>query len=83
MDLVADEMEHTPQSMNSMKKTVKIRRDIVAIHGEIVLLENYSALDFTGMVKILKKYDRRTVALLRLPFTQIVLQQSFFATELL
>ena len=83
MDLVADEMEHTPQSMNSMKKTVKIRRDIVAIHGEMVLLENYSALDFTGLVKILQNYDRRTVALLRFPFTQSVLQQSFFATELL
>lgn len=65
------------------EETVKIRRDIVAIHGEMVLLENYSALNFTGLVKILKKYDRRTGALLRLPFTQSVLQQPFFATELL
>jgi hypothetical protein len=34
-------------------------------------------------VKILKKYDKRTGALLRLPFTQSVLQQPFFTTELL
>jgi len=62
---------------------VKIRRDIVAIHGEMVLLLNYSALNFTGLVKILKKYDKRTGALLRLPFTQSVPHQPFFTTELL
>lgn len=65
------------------EETVKIRRDIVAIHGEMVLLENYSSLNFIGLVKILKKYDKRTGALLRLPFTQSVLQQPFFTTELL
>eukprot|EP00252_Welwitschia_mirabilis_P000102 TRINITY_DN1006_c0_g1_i1.p1 TRINITY_DN1006_c0_g1~~TRINITY_DN1006_c0_g1_i1.p1 ORF type:complete len:397 (-),score=98.64 TRINITY_DN1006_c0_g1_i1:264-1454(-) len=65
------------------EETVKIRRDIVAIHGEMILLENYSALNFTGLVKILKKYDKRTGALLRLPFIQNVLKQPFFTTELL
>eukprot|EP01018_Ginkgo_biloba_P012878 Gb_15041 [translate_table: standard] len=65
------------------EETVKIRRDIVTIHGEMVLLENYSALNFTGLVKILKKYDKRTGALLRLPFIQGVLQQPFFTTEVL
>uniref|UniRef100_A0A0D6R4Z7 SPX domain-containing protein n=1 Tax=Araucaria cunninghamii TaxID=56994 RepID=A0A0D6R4Z7_ARACU len=65
------------------EETVAIRRDIVAIHGQMVLLENYSALNFTGLVKILKKYDKRTGALLRLPFIQSVLQQPFFTTELL
>lgn len=64
------------------EETVKIRRDIVAIHGEMVLLVNYSALNFTGLVKILKKYDKRTGALLRLPFTQSVPRQPFFTTEL-
>lgn len=65
------------------EETVAIRRDIVTIHGEMVLLENYSALNFTGLVKILKKYDKRTGALLRLPFIESVLQQPFFRTELL
>ena len=37
----------------------------------------------TGIVKILKKYDKRTGALLRLPFIQKVLQQPFFTTDLL
>ncbi|KAA8535096.1 hypothetical protein F0562_030099 [Nyssa sinensis] len=62
---------------------IKIRKEIVDFHGEMVLLENYSALNYTGLVKILKKYDKRTGALLRLPFIQKVLQQPFFTTDLL
>ena len=65
------------------EETVKIRREIAGIHGEMVLLENYSSLSFIGLVRILKKYDKRMGALLRLPFTQSVLQQPFFTTELL
>lgn len=34
-------------------------------------------------MKILKKYDKRTGALLRLPFIQKVLRQPFFTTDLL
>ena len=34
-------------------------------------------------MKILKKYDKRTGALIRLPFIQKVLQQPFFITDLL
>ncbi len=40
-------------------------------------------LFLTGLVKILKKYDKRTGALIRLPFIQKVLQQPFFTTDLL
>jgi hypothetical protein len=36
-----------------------------------------------GLVKILKKYDKRTGALIRLPFIQNVLLQPFFTTDLL
>lgn len=85
-----------------------IRKDLVIIHGEMVLLKNYSSLNFAGivvtssisfyymdlsvskpflhfcligLVKILKKYDKRTGGLLRLQFTQLVLRQPFFTTE--
>lgn len=58
-----------------------IRKDLVTIHGEMVLLKNYSSLNFAGLIKILKKYDKRTGGLLQLPFTQIVLRQPFFTTE--
>lgn len=60
-----------------------IRKDIVNFHGEMVLLENYSSINYTGLAKILKKYDKRTGALLRLPFIEKVLKQPFFTTELL
>lgn len=38
---------------------------------------------FVGLAKILKKYDKRTGGLLRLPFIQKVLEQPFFTTDLI
>ncbi|XP_020587946.1 SPX domain-containing protein 4 [Phalaenopsis equestris] len=59
----------------------EIRKAFVTIHGEMVLLKNYSSLNFAGLVKILKKYDKRTGGLLSLPFTRRALHQPFFTTE--
>ncbi|XP_020103959.1 SPX domain-containing protein 5 [Ananas comosus] len=61
----------------------RIRKEIVNFHGEMVLLVNYSNINYTGLAKILKKYDKRTGAVLRLPFIEKVLQQPFFTTELI
>ncbi|KAM0936234.1 putative SPX domain-containing protein [Dioscorea sansibarensis] len=61
----------------------RIRKDIVNFHGEMVLLENYSSINYTGLAKILKKYDKRTGGLLRLPFIEKVLKQPFFTTDLI
>ncbi|KAL6135598.1 hypothetical protein ACLB2K_067825 [Fragaria x ananassa] len=63
------------------EEVMDIRKDFVTIHGEMVLLKNYSSLNFAGLVKILKKYDKRTGGLLRLPFTQLVLRAPFFTTQ--
>ncbi|KAJ6408052.1 hypothetical protein OIU84_011373 [Salix udensis] len=71
------------KAKNSSEEMIIIRKEIVDLHGEMVLLENYSALNYTGLVKILKKYDKRTGALIRLPFIQRVLRQPFFTTDLL
>ncbi|KAL4581785.1 hypothetical protein LXL04_006313 [Taraxacum kok-saghyz] len=60
---------------------MEIRREFVTIHGEMVLLKNYSSLNFAGIIKILKKYDKRTGGLLRIHFTQLALRQPFFTTE--
>ncbi|KAG2549303.1 hypothetical protein PVAP13_9KG262813 [Panicum virgatum] len=51
----------------------------------MVLLLNCSAINYTGLAKILEKYDMRTGTgrLLRLPFIEKVLGQPFFATELI
>ncbi|XP_044982458.1 SPX domain-containing protein 4-like [Hordeum vulgare subsp. vulgare] len=60
---------------------LEIRRDFVLIHGEMILLQTYSSLNFAGLVKILKKYDKRTGGVLSLPFTQRARHQPFFTTE--
>lgn len=75
--------DRVAKAKKSNEEMMKIRKEIVDFHGEMVLLENYSALNYTGLVKILKKYDKRTGALIRLPFIQKVLQEPFFTTDLL
>ncbi|XP_028763340.1 SPX domain-containing protein 3-like [Neltuma alba] len=66
---------------NYREEIAKIRKDMVDFHGEMVLLVNYSSINYTGLAKILKKYDKRTGGLLRLPFIQKVLEQPFYATD--
>ncbi|XP_058074460.1 SPX domain-containing protein 1-like [Magnolia sinica] len=75
--------DRVAKAIESNEELMKVRKEIVDFHGEMVLLENYSALNYTGLVKILKKYDKRTGALIRLPFIQRVLRQPFFTTDLL
>ncbi|KAI3452278.1 hypothetical protein Pfo_008943 [Paulownia fortunei] len=69
---------------------MEIRRDFVAIHGEMVLLKTYSSLNFAGkeaasyffLLYLMRwKYDKRTGELLSLPFTQLAFHQPFFTTE--
>ncbi|KAG8091328.1 hypothetical protein GUJ93_ZPchr0012g21747 [Zizania palustris] len=70
----------SPESAGTRRK---VRKEIVDLHGEMVLLLNYSAVNYTGLGKILKKYDKRTGRLLRLPFIERVLRQPFFMTEII
>ncbi|RLN23089.1 SPX domain-containing protein 6-like [Panicum miliaceum] len=58
-----------------------IRREIVDFHGVMVLLLNYSSINYIGLAKILKKYDKRSGAVLRRPVLEAVLEQPFFETE--
>ncbi|KAL8158712.1 hypothetical protein V2J09_000249 [Rumex salicifolius] len=75
--------DRVAKAMVRNEEMLRIKKETVDFHGEMVLLENYSALNYTGLVKILKKYDKRTGALIRLPFIQNVLQQPFFTTDVL
>lgn len=68
---------------DSDEDSLAIWRELVDFHGEMIFLENYSALNYTGLVKILKKYEKRSGALIRLPFIQKVLQQPFYTTDVL
>ncbi|XP_031273903.1 SPX domain-containing protein 1-like [Pistacia vera] len=75
--------DRVAKAKGSNEELMKVGREIVDFHGEMVFLENYSALNYTGLVKILKKYDKRSGALIRLPFIQNVLQQPFNTTDVL
>ncbi|CAN4076892.1 unnamed protein product [Withania somnifera] len=75
--------ERVAEMRKSNEELIRVGRDVVDLHGEMVLLENYSALNYTGVVKILKKYDKLSGELIRLPFIQKVLEEPFFETEVL
>ncbi|XP_057510183.1 SPX domain-containing protein 3-like [Actinidia eriantha] len=72
-----------PSEVEYKDEMGRIRKDIVNFHGEMVLLLNYSNVNYTGLAKILKKYDKRTGGLLRSPFIQKVLVQPFFTINLI
>ncbi|CAL5381439.1 unnamed protein product [Camellia sinensis] len=72
-----------PSEEDYKEKMGRARKDIVNFHGEMVLLMNYSNVNYTGLVKILKKYDKRTGGLLRSPYIQKVLQQPFLKTDVI
>ncbi|XP_047338673.1 SPX domain-containing protein 1-like [Impatiens glandulifera] len=78
-----DLQDRVMDSDNNNEDIIRTRKEIVDFHGEMVLLSNYSSINYIGLVKILKKYDKSTGAVLRLPFIQKVLQQPFFMTDLL
>ncbi|CAA0838441.1 SPX domain-containing protein 2 [Striga hermonthica] len=80
LKLLKDDIAETE---NLKEELMKAGRKLVDLHGELILLENYSALNYTGLLKILKKYDKKSGDLIRLPFIQKVLHEPFFRTEVL
>ncbi|KAL0379698.1 UNVERIFIED_CONTAM: SPX domain-containing protein 3 [Sesamum angustifolium] len=72
-----------PSPPEYREEMAKIRKEMVNFHGEMVLLVNYSNINYTGLAKILKKFDKRTGGVLRLPFIQKALRQPFYTTDLI
>ncbi|KAI3677340.1 hypothetical protein L1987_86965 [Smallanthus sonchifolius] len=68
---------------DSNQELMKVGRDLADLHGEIILLLNYIALNYIGLVKILKKHDKLSGALLRVPFIQKVINEPFYDTNTL
>eukprot|EP00899_Mesostigma_viride_P020151 jgi/Mesvir1/28137/Mv04707-RA.1 len=62
---------------------IALKKAFVLFHGEMVLLENYSLLNYIGVRKILKKHDKHSGLVLRSPCLANVLKQPFCTTELL
>jgi len=67
----------------TMKKYRKSCKDFADFHGELVLMEHWVGLNYTALVKILKKHDKRSNLSLRSPFLISVLQQPFYSTDVL
>lgn len=42
----------------SNEELIRVGRDVVDLHGEMVLLENYSALNYTGIFHASKLYHQ-------------------------
>eukprot|EP00976_Prorocentrum_cordatum_P041931 849700-Prorocentrum_minimum.AAC.2 len=61
----------------------QIRMRLVKFHGRLVLLQNWASLNYSALVKILKKHDKSSVLALRIPFLHNVLTQPFYSVEIL
>lgn len=48
--------DRVAKAKDSNEEMLKIRKEIVDFHGEMVLLENYSALNYTGTFIFLLLY---------------------------
>ncbi|KAL6569351.1 SPX domain [Orobanche minor] len=102
IDKLGPNETHEPSDVEYKEEMAKIRKEIVNFHGEMVLLVNYSNINYTvyiefnllsnagarnalmnRLAKILKKYDKRTGGVLRLPVIQKVLKQPFFTTDII
>ncbi|PON34715.1 SPX domain containing protein [Parasponia andersonii] len=69
------------QAKDSNEDLSEVGKKLVDLHGEMIFLVIYSVLNYTGLVKITKKHDKRSGALIRLPFIKGVLQEPFFRTD--
>lgn len=49
MQLLQEKVEKEKDSKEEM---IKVKKEIVDFHGEMVLLENYSALNYTGNLSV-------------------------------
>ncbi|QDZ20403.1 SPX domain-containing protein [Chloropicon primus] len=65
------------------RENISLRSASVHLHGEIVLLLHWCELNYIGLVKILKKHDKKTGLLLRSPFLANVVRQPFCSTTIL
>ncbi|KDP37095.1 hypothetical protein JCGZ_06151 [Jatropha curcas] len=71
------ELQIRAANLQSDEEKLQVQKDILDFHGEMVLLLNYSVLNFTGVVKIVKKHNKRTGT--NFQFSSL----PFFSTDLL
>ena len=70
-------------SENCTSELMQLRAELVEYHGEIVLMLNWSMLNYTALVKLLKKHDKLTGNQLQKSFLANAMQQPFKSTKLM
>ncbi|OMP00094.1 hypothetical protein COLO4_12945 [Corchorus olitorius] len=78
------ELEIMAQNLNGREEMLEVLKDILSFHAEMVMLLHYSVINFTGLMKIVKKHKKhRGASDESPPYMPRVLQQPFFSTDLL
>jgi len=59
------------------------QRSLVSFHFNLLMLQNYVALNFTGLVKILKKFDKHMGSSLRAEYISTIVELPFYRCDVL
>ena len=59
------------------------QRSLVSIHFQLLLLQNYVALNFTTIAKALKKFDKKLNAALRTDYIAAIVELPFYQCQAL
>jgi hypothetical protein len=63
------------------QQKVELHGRVLNLHGDVLLMMHWSMLAYTGLVKIMKKYHKRTGKLLDAPGMSDLLSHPFCSTE--
>merc|ERR1719421_992052 len=61
-----------------LEQRTACQKSLVSVHFNLLMLQNYVALNFTGLVKILKKFDKRFTAHLRADYIAAIVELPFY-----
>ena len=68
---------------NNLEIEAELCVQLANFHGELVLMEHWTNINFTALVKILKKHDKLSRVALRSPILVSVSKQPFYDTAVL
>ncbi|KAJ8774730.1 hypothetical protein K2173_017176 [Erythroxylum novogranatense] len=77
------ELQIRAANLENPSEKLQVQKDILDFRAEMVLLLHYSVLNFTGLIKIVKKHNKRTGTCFQFSSMRRVMQQPSFSTDLL
>lgn len=78
----AEQLMSSPGSAPTEQRTA-CQRSLVSFHFNLLMLQNYVALNFTGIVKILKKFDKKLGQNLRTDYINAIVELPFYRCQAL